>query len=383
MSKLLAQGGFGCVYYPGISCDNTFKNNKSFVSKLQKKNYASNNEIDIGNKIKKIKNYKKYFRVHQTSCDIELSSIDKKLLENCRPIKMDTEIPYMVLNLEYLKNPDFFSLLFDNKKTVKHRYVYILQSYLNILEGFTFLSDIDIVQFDLKNENVLYDNRNNNFLISDFGISLDMSEYTVSKVEKYFYIYAPDYYIWSFDIHLICLLLYNQEKITLETISNMINLYINVNPGFELFSQNVKNIYFNKCFMFGKEYIDIDGETRDANIKKLISGYKTWDNYGVSSLYLRIIHLSYKNKIPKSIFLIEFTKLLLQNLSPDPKDRLSFKDTHSKMITLIKEVLTKDEMLTNIETNPENLEKTILESKMQTKELKNIQKASGISLLRN
>ena len=135
--------------------------------------------------------------------------------------------------------------------------------------------------------------------------------------------------------------------------------------------------------MFGKEYIDIDGETRDANIKKLISGYKTWDNYGVSSLYLRIIHLSYKNKIPKSIFLIEFTKLLLQNLSPDPKDRLSFKDTHSKMITLIKEVLTKDEMLTNIETNPENLEKTILESKMQTKELKNIQKASGISLLRN
>tara|TARA_A100000164_G_C21840617_1_gene739947 strand:- start:796 stop:1203 length:408 start_codon:yes stop_codon:yes gene_type:complete len=135
--------------------------------------------------------------------------------------------------------------------------------------------------------------------------------------------------------------------------------------------------------VFGKNYIDIDGQTRDANIKKLISGYKTWDNYGVSALYLRIIHLSYKNKIPKSNFLIEFTKLLLQNLSPDPKDRFSFKDTHSKMITLIKEVLTKDEIITRIETDSEELEKTILESKMQTKELKKIQKASGISILRN
>jgi serine/threonine protein kinase len=383
MSKLLAQGGFGCVYYPGIPCDSTFKNNKEFVSKLQKKNYASNNETIIGNKIKIIKNYKKHFRVHQTSCDIELSSIDKKLLENCRPIKMDTNIPYMMLNLEYLPNPDFFSLLFDNKKTAKHRYVYILQSYINIVEGFTFLSDLDIVQFDLKNENILYDKNNNSFLISDFGISLDMKEYSLSKLDKYFYIYAPDYYIWSFDIHLICLLMYNQEKITLETIRNMIDLHIDVNPCFELFSQNLKHIYFNKCFVFGKNYIDIDGQTRDANIKKLISGYKTWDNYGVSALYLRIIHLSYKNKIPKSNFLIEFTKLLLQNLSPDPKDRFSFKDTHSKMITLIKEVLTKDEIITRIETDSEELEKTILESKMQTKELKKIQKASGISILRN
>jgi len=383
MSKLLAQGGFGCVYHPGIPCDNTFKNTKDFVSKLQKKNYASNNETVIGNKIKKITNYKKYFRVHQTSCNVELSSIDKKLLENCRPIKMDSKIPYMILNLEYLTNPDFFSVLFDNKKTVKHRYVYILQSYLNIVKGFMFLSNLDIVHFDLKNENILYDNRNNNFLISDFGISLDMSEYSLKNVEKYFYIYAPDYYVWSFDIHLICLLMYSPGKITLETISNMINLHINVNPCFELFSQNLKNIYFNKCFMFGKDYIDIQGETRDNNIKKLVSGYKTWDNYGVSALYLRILQLSYKNKIPKSTFLIEFTKLLLQNISPDPKDRLSFKDTYSKMITLIKEDLTKDEMVTHIETDPENLEKIILESKMQTKELKNIQKASGISLLHN
>ena len=49
MSKLLAQGGFGCIYYPGINCDGkSIKEEYKIVSKLQKKNYTSDNEIKIG-----------------------------------------------------------------------------------------------------------------------------------------------------------------------------------------------------------------------------------------------------------------------------------------------------------------------------------------------
>ena len=42
MSNLLSQGGFGCVYYPGLKCDNEDDNNNNndkFVTKLQKKNF--------------------------------------------------------------------------------------------------------------------------------------------------------------------------------------------------------------------------------------------------------------------------------------------------------------------------------------------------------
>ena len=47
-SKLLSQGGFGCIYYPGLKCNGKPQNNKNVVSKLQKKDDSSDNEIKIG-----------------------------------------------------------------------------------------------------------------------------------------------------------------------------------------------------------------------------------------------------------------------------------------------------------------------------------------------
>ena len=54
MSQLLSQGGFGCVYYPGLDCKGKSLFKKNIVSKLQKKNFNSNNEIYIGKLIKTI-----------------------------------------------------------------------------------------------------------------------------------------------------------------------------------------------------------------------------------------------------------------------------------------------------------------------------------------
>ena len=35
MSKLLSQGGFGCVFYPGVKCDGTSNPDKKVVTKIQ------------------------------------------------------------------------------------------------------------------------------------------------------------------------------------------------------------------------------------------------------------------------------------------------------------------------------------------------------------
>ena len=90
MSKLLAQGGFGCIYHPGFKLDGTPTTIK-YATKLQKKTYTSDNEIAIGDEIKKIKQYQKFFRVHVSHSAIHLSSIDDTLLKNCKPIKKKTE----------------------------------------------------------------------------------------------------------------------------------------------------------------------------------------------------------------------------------------------------------------------------------------------------
>ena len=44
MSKLLSQGGFGCVFYPGITCEGKTDKSKSYVSKLQIKDETTVNE---------------------------------------------------------------------------------------------------------------------------------------------------------------------------------------------------------------------------------------------------------------------------------------------------------------------------------------------------
>ena len=61
MSTLLSQGGFGCIYLPGINCDGTTHIDNKFVTKIQINNFNSQNEKKIGTLAKKINNFELYF----------------------------------------------------------------------------------------------------------------------------------------------------------------------------------------------------------------------------------------------------------------------------------------------------------------------------------
>ena len=76
MSKILNQGGFGCIYFPGINCQGTISQNEKIVTKLQKNNETAQNEIEIGKTIITIKNYISYFTPVIKDCPINLSEIN-------------------------------------------------------------------------------------------------------------------------------------------------------------------------------------------------------------------------------------------------------------------------------------------------------------------
>ena len=78
----------------------------------------------------------------------------------------------------------------------------------------------------------------NTYLISDFGISINMNEYNASMLYKFFYVFAPEYYIWSFDIHVLCLLLHSfDSRITTNHIADVATKFIEANPAFQMFSR--------------------------------------------------------------------------------------------------------------------------------------------------
>ena len=97
MSKLISQGGFGCVYHPGIKCDGT-TDKKKFVSKLQINDYTAYNEIEIGKLIKSIPNFESFFLPIIEYCKVDVSEIDQHLIEKCNTLHNNTDLVLMKMN---------------------------------------------------------------------------------------------------------------------------------------------------------------------------------------------------------------------------------------------------------------------------------------------
>ena len=59
-SKVINQGGFGCIFYPSLPCKKEKMDSeqaREYVSKLVERNFSSKNEIEVGEIVKKIPFY--------------------------------------------------------------------------------------------------------------------------------------------------------------------------------------------------------------------------------------------------------------------------------------------------------------------------------------
>ena len=102
-------------------------------------------------------------------------------------------------------------------------------------------------------------------------------------------------------------------------------------------------INFSKEFLKNYEEICVDVLEEYRNgvfeiIDIINKCWKTWDNYSLSIMYLRIIYylnINFKNNIPVKSFIsnsftVDFTKLLLRNIHPNPRFRYDVTSTKNK-----------------------------------------------------
>jgi hypothetical protein len=66
MSKLLSQGGYGCIYYPGIDCNG---HTIPYMTKLVREDDGKI-EWAISKKVKQIPNYIRYFSPIESICTV-------------------------------------------------------------------------------------------------------------------------------------------------------------------------------------------------------------------------------------------------------------------------------------------------------------------------
>jgi serine/threonine protein kinase len=362
MSKLLDQGGFGCVYYPGLKCDGKVNLSKNIVTKLQKKNFRAKNEIYLGELISKIKNYQLFFSPVIRACNINLANVDKNALSKCEIIDETKKVEYVIMDLIRINGEQFIDLI--KKLSKKNLIITIFDTYKLLLDGITVLLQNNIVHFDIKSDNILYEKYTNQPIIIDFGISLPMEKITISNVEEYIYVYAPDYYIWPLDVHILSFLIHKTSgKLTQEDAIKIATDASEYNKSLDLYSDTFKHNYKLLSIEVASRYV---GMERNKAIQALLDNYTTWDNYSLSVIYLKLFFYLFENKVKPKVpdLFVYFSQILSINISPDPRKRMSISET----IRTFSEIFYSDETFENyvIFFNNFDYDKTTVSEKLKS-----------------
>jgi len=355
ISKVINQGGFGCIFYPSLPCKketkrNSNTNSSEYVSKLVKNNFSSENEIRIGKIIQGIPFYSLYYVPVIQSCAASLAKVNEREIKNCSIISGKSSSTstattatnagskkFILLKMKYVENIKFtkYLLSISNKKHILNT---LFDTYSYFLFSLEQLMKNGIVHYDFKWDNAVIDLKTELPVILDFGISipinllLDLDKDqddtdTYEAYRDYFYIYFPEYSLWCIEIHLINYVLNKNSRITPESLQGTIETYVDSNDAFTILSPEFIDRYKKLCYSTMERFIN---QSRKYVIGECLKHWNTWDNYALSISYLQVIKFISTSGFTSNHFLISFSEILMDNIHPDPSRRSDYATTRYK-----------------------------------------------------
>ena len=339
--KLLSQGAYGCVFHPGSTCRGNIESNK-FVRKIQADSPNNKKEIELGKKIKKIKHYKDHFAPILDSCPVSIGSIDNDEIKKC-DITNDTNRKYVSNKISFIGNKtlgEYLVELYESSPESSHKSFFkmIFQTHIDLLDSIRMLSEINIVHMDLKDDNIMMNDKNKPIII-DFGLSMDaMNLVSEQEIKKVFWIFE-DYMPWCFDIITINSITQSDNSWDSTIGENDIPLLCNIvidrcellHMKFgdkSVFEEKEIQEYKTVMIEYMKTFINQSWRTV---IDALLKFTKTWDTYSLSYIYLYLIKVTLVYKV-ENPFIHSYIGLLKKNILSTPDKRFD-------AITMKKELL--------------------------------------------
>lgn len=366
--EIIGEGGFGCIIKPGVTCKGNKVKSDKFVTKIQVKNSTAERELNIGKIVKQIPSYKKRFAPIISSCKYNskvIQMVSRK--EDCNIIARKPDKKFIISKLPLVKGEEFKKYLLDN---VDNDMLYTLvSSYTYLLYSIFLLNKQGIIHYDIKGENVMYDTDRKIPIIIDFGLSLNKKDIMPafddpdykSRLEDYFYVYAPDYSLWCLDIHYITFLIQEPHKDIKDEIPYMVDEYIKYNK----LLKKMPNVFVERFKQLSIKQLNKYQEMgRENAISYIIKYCDTWDVYSLSMMIMRALQL-FKNSDTENLdFLNMFEMLLSINMHPDPSRRLNTLETYNYILDYMKTITTKKKgeikkIISSVTKNALNIKKKL------------------------
>jgi len=312
--KLLTRGTYGCIFKPALTCKGGI-DEENFITKVQKQTTISYRELAISEKIKKIKDYNQYFAPILKTCTVSVANISGDEIKKCDFIKNNKQI--ISNKLRYVgKNTleEHFIQLLRTKPIVYIETIY--DSFFYLLKSIRVLFTNNIVHFDIKENNIMYDERQNIPIIIDFGISFETSMIK-SKSSEVFYTEGFDYPPWCFEIAMCCYIIDSnkklEDKINIEQLKDKVLFFTKSNRIFEIMTEEERIDYITKL----NQYIENHGKlTYKEFIHELCKSIDSWDIYALAVTYIKILYITYTQE-----FMVSFNELLKDIILSAPTER--------------------------------------------------------------
>jgi len=323
--KFINQGTYGCIFRPAINCKGNLLK-PSFITKIQSEKENSDKETKIGYKIKKIKGYSKYFAPILKTCNISIANIKNDEIKKCDFI--DNKTTKIISNkMKYVGDKTLFDYFLSILEETPNKINDVMfDCYLHLLEGIELLQQNNIIHYDLKENNIVFDEQQNYPIIIDFGLSFENSNLHKYKyLTEAFYVYGPEYKPWCIEIHIICFILHNidekelDKQISLHYLNDVVDDFLKENTFFKYFKESeVFKHYGNTLKDFLKQYSEL---SYNDLISELIKYNYSWDNYSLAVIFLYFI-VKLKSDSVKPLF-----KLLKEIIFTTPDARITIKET--------------------------------------------------------
>lgn len=340
--KFINQGTYGCVFRPAINCKgNLLKPN--FITKIQSEKANSDKETKIGYKIKKIKGYSKYFAPILKTCNISLANIKNDEIRKCDFIDNDTT-KIISNKMKYVGDKtllDYFIHILEEKPDNISDTIF--ECYLHLLEGIEILQQNNIIHYDLKENNIMFDETQDYPIIIDFGLSFETSNLqNYKRLVEAFYVYAPDYKTWCFETNIISYIINNIQENDLD--DNISISFLNEVTD-DIFKKNLMFTQLNNSNLQGlnekykQSLKDFITQYSDLSYRELIDNLLTfsysWDNYSLAVIFLYSI---YELKLNEIYIMTKLITLLKQIIFSTPSARINIKETIDKVSDIYDEL---------------------------------------------